>query len=149
MHVRYILLIINSLVFIICIILQDWNWILPQLQKSNVRCILKVNIVVQYYAYRVIWNPFFSIKKNIFLNAQLHNLTEILMDLESSINGFEMPANNQGITKPGRSAEFSAANVYPWPWYIDSKNTQQLILSLPLLKFHIWAFSNSSCKLWY
>uniref|UniRef100_A0A8C2IFP8 Regulator of telomere elongation helicase 1 n=1 Tax=Cyprinus carpio TaxID=7962 RepID=A0A8C2IFP8_CYPCA len=24
-----------------------------------------------------------------------------LMDLESSINGFEMPANNQGITKPG------------------------------------------------
>uniref|UniRef100_A0A8C1WPH9 Regulator of telomere elongation helicase 1 n=1 Tax=Cyprinus carpio TaxID=7962 RepID=A0A8C1WPH9_CYPCA len=42
-----------------------------------------------------------SIKKNIFLNAQLINLTEVLMDLESSINGFEMPANNQGITKPG------------------------------------------------
>uniref|UniRef100_A0A8C2IE13 Regulator of telomere elongation helicase 1 n=1 Tax=Cyprinus carpio TaxID=7962 RepID=A0A8C2IE13_CYPCA len=40
-------------------------------------------------------------KKNIFLNAQLINLTEVLMDLESSINGFEMPANNQGITKPG------------------------------------------------
>uniref|UniRef100_A0A8C1WPX0 Regulator of telomere elongation helicase 1 n=1 Tax=Cyprinus carpio TaxID=7962 RepID=A0A8C1WPX0_CYPCA len=39
--------------------------------------------------------------KNIFLNAQLINLTEVLMDLESSINGFEMPANNQGITKPG------------------------------------------------
>ncbi|KTF74778.1 hypothetical protein cypCar_00040395 [Cyprinus carpio] len=27
--------------------------------------------------------------------------SEVLMDLESSINGFEMPANNQGITKPG------------------------------------------------
>uniref|UniRef100_A0A671NKK8 Regulator of telomere elongation helicase 1 n=1 Tax=Sinocyclocheilus anshuiensis TaxID=1608454 RepID=A0A671NKK8_9TELE len=40
-------------------------------------------------------------KKNIFLNAQLNNLTEVLMDLESSINGFEMPANSQGITKPG------------------------------------------------
>uniref|UniRef100_A0A671NT03 Regulator of telomere elongation helicase 1 n=1 Tax=Sinocyclocheilus anshuiensis TaxID=1608454 RepID=A0A671NT03_9TELE len=39
--------------------------------------------------------------KNIFLNAQLNNLTEVLMDLESSINGFEMPANSQGITKPG------------------------------------------------
>uniref|UniRef100_A0A672Q0A6 Regulator of telomere elongation helicase 1 n=1 Tax=Sinocyclocheilus grahami TaxID=75366 RepID=A0A672Q0A6_SINGR len=34
-------------------------------------------------------------------SAQLNNLTEILMDLESSINGFEMPTNNQGITKPG------------------------------------------------
>uniref|UniRef100_A0A672Q0N5 Regulator of telomere elongation helicase 1 n=1 Tax=Sinocyclocheilus grahami TaxID=75366 RepID=A0A672Q0N5_SINGR len=33
--------------------------------------------------------------------TQLNNLTEILMDLESSINGFEMPTNNQGITKPG------------------------------------------------
>uniref|UniRef100_A0A671QI07 Regulator of telomere elongation helicase 1 n=1 Tax=Sinocyclocheilus anshuiensis TaxID=1608454 RepID=A0A671QI07_9TELE len=33
--------------------------------------------------------------------TQLNNLTEILMDLESSINGFEMPGNNQGITKPG------------------------------------------------
>uniref|UniRef100_A0A8C2IE59 Regulator of telomere elongation helicase 1 n=1 Tax=Cyprinus carpio TaxID=7962 RepID=A0A8C2IE59_CYPCA len=55
----------------------------------------------QYHACGVVWNPFFSIKKNIFLNAQLINLTEVLMDLESSINGFEMPANNQGITKPG------------------------------------------------
>nr|XP_055039817.1 regulator of telomere elongation helicase 1 [Misgurnus anguillicaudatus] len=26
---------------------------------------------------------------------------QVLMDLESSINGFEMPANNQGVTKPG------------------------------------------------
>uniref|UniRef100_A0A8C1EZX3 Regulator of telomere elongation helicase 1 n=1 Tax=Cyprinus carpio carpio TaxID=630221 RepID=A0A8C1EZX3_CYPCA len=28
-------------------------------------------------------------------------IKQVLMDLESSINGFEMPANNQGITKPG------------------------------------------------
>uniref|UniRef100_A0A8C1URZ5 Regulator of telomere elongation helicase 1 homolog n=1 Tax=Cyprinus carpio TaxID=7962 RepID=A0A8C1URZ5_CYPCA len=28
-------------------------------------------------------------------------IKQILMDLESSINSFEMPANNQGITKPG------------------------------------------------
>ncbi|RXN31894.1 regulator of telomere elongation helicase 1 [Labeo rohita] len=35
------------------------------------------------------------------IKRQLNNLTEILMDLESSINDFEMPANNQGITKPG------------------------------------------------
>uniref|UniRef100_A0A671QMP6 Regulator of telomere elongation helicase 1 n=1 Tax=Sinocyclocheilus anshuiensis TaxID=1608454 RepID=A0A671QMP6_9TELE len=28
-------------------------------------------------------------------------IKQILMDLESSINGFEMPGNNQGITKPG------------------------------------------------
>uniref|UniRef100_A0A672Q0L7 Regulator of telomere elongation helicase 1 n=1 Tax=Sinocyclocheilus grahami TaxID=75366 RepID=A0A672Q0L7_SINGR len=28
-------------------------------------------------------------------------IKQILMDLESSINGFEMPTNNQGITKPG------------------------------------------------
>ncbi|XP_057218677.1 regulator of telomere elongation helicase 1 isoform X2 [Triplophysa rosa] len=28
-------------------------------------------------------------------------IKQILMDLESSVNGFEMPANNQGITKPG------------------------------------------------
>ncbi|XP_051967242.1 regulator of telomere elongation helicase 1 [Xyrauchen texanus] len=28
-------------------------------------------------------------------------IKQILMDLESAINGFEMPANNQGITKPG------------------------------------------------
>uniref|UniRef100_A0A673JES9 Regulator of telomere elongation helicase 1 n=1 Tax=Sinocyclocheilus rhinocerous TaxID=307959 RepID=A0A673JES9_9TELE len=28
-------------------------------------------------------------------------IKQVLMDLESSINGFEMPANSQGITKPG------------------------------------------------
>ncbi|KAK7127973.1 hypothetical protein R3I93_020529 [Phoxinus phoxinus] len=40
-------------------------------------------------------------------------IKQILMDLESSINGFEMPANNQGITKPGSFIYeiFQTANV--------------------------------------
>ncbi|XP_051528056.1 regulator of telomere elongation helicase 1-like isoform X2 [Myxocyprinus asiaticus] len=33
--------------------------------------------------------------------ATIAKIKQILMDLESAINGFEMPANNQGITKPG------------------------------------------------
>uniref|UniRef100_A0AAR2L997 Regulator of telomere elongation helicase 1 n=1 Tax=Pygocentrus nattereri TaxID=42514 RepID=A0AAR2L997_PYGNA len=35
------------------------------------------------------------------LNSVLICLAEILMDLELAINSFEMPSNNQGITKPG------------------------------------------------
>lgn len=70
----------------------------------------------------------------ILHKAQLNNLTEILMDLESSINDFEMPANNQGITKPGRSVEFIAANVYQGLWCVNCKNiildSQQLIFCL-------------------
>uniref|UniRef100_A0A8C1TF07 Regulator of telomere elongation helicase 1 n=1 Tax=Cyprinus carpio TaxID=7962 RepID=A0A8C1TF07_CYPCA len=40
-------------------------------------------------------------------------IKQILMDLGSSINGFEMPANNQGITKPGSFIYelFQMANV--------------------------------------
>uniref|UniRef100_A0A8C1R5P6 Regulator of telomere elongation helicase 1 n=1 Tax=Cyprinus carpio TaxID=7962 RepID=A0A8C1R5P6_CYPCA len=40
-------------------------------------------------------------------------IKQILMDLGSSINGFEMPANNQGITKPGSFIYelFQTANV--------------------------------------
>ncbi|KAK7116907.1 hypothetical protein R3I94_023261 [Phoxinus phoxinus] len=52
----------------------------------------------------------YGLKLNIDTIAKLK---QILMDLGSSINDFEMPANNQGITKPGSFIYeiFQTANV--------------------------------------
>lgn len=45
---------------------------------------------------------YFSVCNEFQLQYFFFFFKEILMDLEIAINSFEMPANNQGITKPGR-----------------------------------------------